>query len=66
MATYPRRMTYWSYLNEYMRVAKVKFEDIDAWMLPVAAAKLKDKVPGEEKWLMKIIDTRLEQLETKS
>lgn len=63
MSTYLRRLLYWDYLNEYMRIAKVKFEDIDAWMLPVAAARLKDKIPGEERWLMKIINKRLKQLE---
>jgi len=64
MSAYPKWMTYGIYLNEYMKIAKVKFEDIDAWMLPVAAARLKDKIPGEEKWLMKIINKRLKQLET--
>lgn len=60
---YPRRLTYWKYLTEYMKLANVKFADIDAWMLPVAAAKLKDKIPGEDKWLMKIINKRLKLLE---
>ena len=55
-------LIYRTYLNEYMRRAKARFEDIDAWILPAAAAKLKDRVPGEEKWLMDIIDKRLEQL----
>jgi hypothetical protein len=64
MSIYPKWLACWIYMNEYMRIAKVKFEDIDAWMLPVAAARLKDKVPGEEKWLMKIINKRLKQLET--
>lgn len=64
MAKYPKWVTYELYLNEYMRIAKVKFESIDAWMLPVAAARLKEKIPGEEKWLMKIINKRLNQLET--
>ena len=62
MSKFPKSFTRRTYLNEYMRISKVKFEDVDAWMLPVAAAKLKDKIPGEEKWLMKIINTRLEQL----
>ncbi len=64
MSKFPKLLTYWTYLNEYLRISKIKFEDVDAWMLPVAAAKLKDKIPGEEKWLMKIINKRLEQLET--
>ena len=59
---YTKWLIYRTYLNEYMRRSKARLEDIDAWMLPVAAAKLKDKVPGEEKWLMDIIDKRLEQL----
>ncbi|WP_010245546.1 phosphotransferase [Acetivibrio cellulolyticus] len=63
MSTYPKWLSCWYYLNEYMRIANVKFEDIDAWMLPVAAARLKDNIPGEEKWLMKIINERLERLE---
>ena len=62
LSYYPKWLAYWAYINEYMKLTKVKFEDIDAWMLPVAAAKLKDNIPGEEKWLMNIINKRLEQL----
>jgi uncharacterized protein (TIGR02172 family) len=60
---YTKWLTYWYYITEYMRLSKARFEDIDAWTLPVAAAKLKDKIPGEEKWLMDIINKRLEQLD---
>lgn len=59
---YTKWIIYWTYLGDYIRRSKARFEDIDAWTLPVAAAKLKDKVQGEEKWLMDIIDKRLEQL----
>ncbi len=59
---YPKLTTYWVYLNEYMKLAKVRYEDIDAWMLPVAAARLKDNIPGEGNWLMDIIDKHLEQI----
>ncbi len=59
---YPRLLAYQVYINEYMRLAKVKYEDIDVWMLPVAAARLKDRIPGEKRWLLDIIDKRLEQL----
>lgn len=62
LSYYSKRLAYWAYISEYMRLAKVKFEDIDAWTLPVAAAKLKDNIPGERKWLMSIIDKRLELL----
>ena len=58
-----RWLTYWTYVNEYIRLAKIRFEDIDAWILPVAAAKLRDKIPGEEKWLMNLISKRINQLD---
>lgn len=63
MSGFPKSLTYRVYLNEYMRISKMKYEEMDAWILPVAAVKLKDRIPGEEKWLMKIIDKRLGQLE---
>lgn len=62
---YTKRLIYSTYVNEYMMLSKVTLEDIDAWVLPVAAAKIKDKVPGEEKWLLNIINKRLKQLEAK-
>ena len=55
-------ITYWTYLGEYMRLANANLSDIDSWILPVAAAKIKDNVPGEQNWLMDIIDTRLKKL----
>ncbi|HEX2944870.1 MAG TPA: aminoglycoside phosphotransferase family protein [Clostridia bacterium] len=63
MSKFPKALTSSTYLSEYLKASKIRYEDIDAWILPVAAAKLKDRIPGEEKWLMKIIDKRLEQLE---
>lgn len=62
LSYYPKWLAYWVYINQYMKRAKVKYKDIDAWMLPVAAAKLKDNVPGEKKWLLNIINKRLEQI----
>lgn len=55
-------LTYTAYLREYLKLSNARFEDINAWMLPLAAARLKEKVPREEKWLMDMINTRLEQL----
>ena len=60
ISAYPRWMTYTAYLDEYLRLSKIKAEEVSAWMLPVAAARLTDKIPGEEKWLMEIIDKRLQ------
>lgn len=64
MSIYPKWLACWFYMNEYLKISKVRFENIDAWILPVAAAKLKDKIPGEEEWLMEIINMRLKLLET--
>jgi uncharacterized protein (TIGR02172 family) len=52
-------LTYWIYLSEYMRLSKARFENIDAWIIPAAAAKLRDNLPGEEKWLIDTIKERL-------
>ena len=50
------------YLKEYIKCTKSNFENIDTWLLPVAAARLREKIPGEEKWLLRIIDKRLKRL----
>lgn len=62
MSAFPKWMTCRLYLNEYSKASKAKLENLDAWMLPVAAARLRARIPGEEKWLMDIIDKRLKQL----
>lgn len=46
----------WVYLNEYCRLAKIKLQSIDAWILPVAAAKLKDQILGERVLLMNMVN----------
>jgi hypothetical protein len=45
-----------------MRISNVAFDDIDAWTLPVAAARLKDKIPGEREWITGIIEDYLEKI----
>ncbi|WP_325176597.1 phosphotransferase [Paenibacillus alkalitolerans] len=52
-----------NYLEEYRKLTKVKLAEIEAWMLPVAAARLRENVPGEREWLLDLIDRRLLQLE---
>lgn len=54
-------MIYSAYIKEYLKLANVKWEDIETWMLPVAAARICEKVPGEEKWLLEMIDNKLKQ-----
>ncbi len=59
---YQKWISYWIYIDEYIKLAKVRNEDIDTWQLPAAAARLKDNIPGEKNWLMDIIDKRLRQI----
>lgn len=53
---YAKLMICCTYLNEYMRLAKVSRENISEWILPVAAARLSEKIPGEKKWLIGLIN----------
>lgn len=54
-----RKMLYNAYLKEYMKITKANFEDIDKWILPIAAARLKERVDGEQQWLLDIIKDRM-------
>jgi tRNA A-37 threonylcarbamoyl transferase component Bud32 len=57
-----KRMLLSSYLQKYKKLTGVKQKDIDAWMLPVAAARLRERIPGEEDWLLDIIHTKLRKI----
>lgn len=57
-----KRVFYQIYIKEVTKSGKVRLKDINDWILPMAAARLNEKIPGEEKWLIKIIDTRLKLL----
>lgn len=48
-----------AYLKEYLKLTGIGYKDIDAWILPIAAARLQEKVPAEEKWLLDIINKKL-------
>ncbi len=62
MSRFFKRLVSWIYLAEYMKLANIKFDKIDEWILPIAAAKLKDRAPGDDKWLIGIINKRLSRL----
>ncbi len=54
-----RKVIYKAYIKEYMKISNVCFEDIDEWLLPIAAARLSEKVPGEKEWLLDFISERM-------
>lgn len=47
------------YLQEYLRTSGMTLPEIEAWQLPVAAARLIEGVPGERDWLLALIDEKL-------
>jgi len=48
-----------NYIKEYQKLAHVKFKDIYPWFVPIATKRLLENIPGEEKWLLKIINKGL-------
>lgn len=57
-----KKMLLINYLREYMKLRGVKFGDIEKWVLPVAAARLHDNVPGEKDELFKLIDRKINKI----
>lgn len=51
-----------TYLKEYCRTSRTCLEDVHAWLLPVLAARLRENVPGEREWLLRLIDQQLATL----
>lgn len=49
-----------AYLSEYCRLTGADRAAIDRWRLPVAAARLREQIPGEREWLLAYIDRQLE------
>ncbi|BAH44351.1 conserved hypothetical protein [Brevibacillus brevis NBRC 100599] len=48
------------YLEQYLSYSGLQFSDIDEWMLPIAAARLSEWIPNEEKaLLLNLIEERL-------
>lgn len=45
-----------TYLNEYQKITGIPKKLIKDWMKIIAAVRLCDNIPGEEKWLLQIIN----------
>lgn len=54
-----RPLLRYTYMREYRRLSGSSMRDIRAWLPPVAAARLKEEIPGERDWLMKLISIGL-------
>ncbi|TKH43854.1 aminoglycoside phosphotransferase [Paenibacillus terrae] len=51
-----------AYLNEYCRSSNIKADSMNSWILPVAAARLQEGIPGEQEWLLHLINHRLQNM----
>ncbi|MGI5838695.1 MAG: phosphotransferase family protein [bacterium] len=57
-----RRLLCRAYRIEYEMVASVTAADIVAWMVPMAAARLGEELPGEEIWLRNLVTSGLRRM----
>ena len=48
-----------AYLAEYLRLSRLRRADVDAWRVPLAAARLCEEVPGEREWLLNTVRSGL-------
>lgn len=51
-----RTLWYWLYLHRYCRLRSVSPEQVEAWLFPVAAARLSEGIPEEEEQLLALIE----------
>lgn len=57
-----KRMLNRIYLKEYGRLTEMDMEQVSSWMLPVAAARLRENIPEEKEWLRRLIERLLHKL----
>lgn len=53
-----RNSLYKSYSNAYFALRPENRTELQAWIVPMAAARLSEKIPGEREWLLNLIKTR--------
>ena len=61
LSKFIKKVIYSAYIKEYLRITGMDYKEVDKWILSVAAARLSEKIPQEEKWLLNIIDKRLKK-----
>ena len=44
-----------AWLSEYLAISGMKMSDVRAWIPVMAAARLRENVPGEEKWALDLV-----------
>ncbi len=59
MATDLKRSMLDAYLKEYLKLSPMRFDEIEQFMVPVAAARIQEGIPGEREWLLDLVDEGL-------
>jgi hypothetical protein len=59
MANRMKRVLLDAYLDEYLKLSGMRISDVDRFMLPVAAARIREGIPGEQDWLLGMVDAAL-------
>jgi aminoglycoside phosphotransferase (APT) family kinase protein len=54
-----RNLFYTTYLNRYRQLRQFDYAELSKWMLPFAAARLDERISGEEETLLSIIQSSL-------
>ncbi|CAM4410314.1 uncharacterized protein (TIGR02172 family) [Paenibacillus endophyticus] len=49
-----------AYIEQYMELSVTSLAEVEAWMMPVAAARLRENIPGERVWLLGMIEEMLQ------
>jgi thiamine kinase-like enzyme len=57
-----KKMLNRAYLKEYCKLTNTSVQNVQNWILPVAAARLQENIPGERSWLLGLIDQRIKEL----
>ena len=54
------------YRKEYLRISGLRKRDLNKWYPIIAAARLADNIPNEERWLLNLIKKKIKYLTTAS
>lgn len=54
-----RKILVQSYISEYLKISNTKWQQIESWLIPVAAARIEEDISNEKEWLLNLIDNYL-------
>jgi uncharacterized protein (TIGR02172 family) len=58
-----RRLGYWWYRQQYTRLGQFDSNQFKQWLPIMAAARLNERISGEEEWLLRLIEQGLRNVE---